>query len=252
MNNAVSVHAIPNDRDPISVWRVYLPIDVDREEYIKTCYLTGSISIINQNAEVQHKVKVGKLALQLITFPIDEDSLGSEVVCISAPYSGTLYVVDIYTSSSEFHDQKENQYRLYQTTTNGFAEVRIDGNTGKIILSVDGEGDTEILLNVTNKDKTGKLSVNVNGDIVIQNQGNTSIKSSKQVSIDAPKILLSGDEKLTEQPIILGDKLVELLTNLLTQLSKESAGPYPLLGQSAYAQLQQTIDQIKSTISFVK
>lgn len=232
MNNGIGISGLPVQRDPISIWRVYLPVDVDRDQYVKTCFLTGTVSLINSNAEVQHKVKVGRLVLQMLTFPIDNKSFGSEVLCVSLPYSGSLYIVDVYTSSSEFYDQKENQYRLIQATSNGFAEVRIDGNEGKIFLTVDGEQDTEILINVVNKDKTGKVTVNANG----------------QIKIIAPKIYLNE----SEEPMLLGNKTVQMISDILTQLGQESAGPYPLLGQSTYQQLKESLEQLKSTISFVK
>lgn len=235
------------NRDAVSLWRIYMPIDVDREEYVKMCYLTGTVTITNDNGETVHKAKIGRLALQLIKFPIDENSSGSEVICLSAPYSGSLYVVDVFTSSSEYYDQEENQFRLLQNSSKGSAEVRIDGQ-GKILLTVDGEEDAEVTVSVSNKNRTAKLTTIVNGDILVQNDGTTTLKSSNQVLIDSPKILLNE----SDEPILLGSKTVSLLDEILTALGSESAGPYPLRGASTYTQLKENLEALKSTISFVK
>lgn len=245
--NPIGKTGMNQNRDAISLWRVYLPVDVDRAEYIKTCYLTGTVTLTNENGEIIHKVKVGRLALQLITFPANEKLVGSEVSCLSLPYSGELRVIDVYATSSEFYDQEESQFRFTQSIDNGFAEMRIDGK-GRILLSVDGEGDTEVVLSVTNKNRTGKLTIIANGDISIQNDGNTVLKTTKQVLIDSPKILLNQ----SDEPILLGKKTVQLLSDILDNLSKESAGPYTLRGAANYTALKQNLEALKSTISFVK
>lgn len=235
-------------RDSISVWRVIIPLDIDRSEYIKTCYLTGMIQLSNSNGE-QVRAKVGKLALQLINFPLDSNTFGSEVVCLTAPYSGYLYVSDVYTVSNEFYDQKENQYRFIKSTDDGFAEVRIDGE-GRILLTVDSElsDSGEVKINVTNKDRSGKLTINVNGDVNLVNDGNVLFKTSKQLLIDSPKILLNE----SDEPVVLGNRLKDLISKLLDYLSSESAGPYIIRGQANYKALKEDLEKILSEISFVK
>jgi hypothetical protein len=245
--NGIGKIGMNQNRDAVSLWRIYMPSDVDREEYIKTCFLTGTVTVINENGEIIHRVKIGKFDIQQVRFPMDLKSFGSEVICLSAPYSGKLYITNVYNSSNEFSDQQEDQYRLYKSTDNGFAELRIDGQ-GKIHLSVDSEGDSDITISVANKERTGKLNVNVNGDILIQNDGTTTLKSTNKVLIDSPKIYLND----SEEPILLGQKTVDLLSDLLDQLNIESAGPYPLLGNSKYATIKQGLEDLKSKLSFVK
>ena len=273
MEDTIGKGGIYQNRDSMSLWRVYLPTDIDREKYVQTCYLTGTVSLVNDNAEIKHRVKIGQLALQLVTFPKKKEQLGSEVICITAPYSGILYVVDVYNSSQEFTDQKEFQYRLTKSDGDiGFAELKVDGR-GRILLSVDGKDDqAEITLAITSKNKQGRLNVNVNGDILVQNEGTTSLISNSNVSVkvndgkvggvessvnikkDEVKVITAGKIYLneSEEPVLLGAKTVQFLSDLLDQLGQESAGPYPLLGNSFYLQLKQSLEDLKSTISFVK
>lgn len=208
-----------------------MPFDVDRDKYIKTCFLTGTISLVNDNAEVLHKVKVGKLALQAISFPLDEKSLGSFVLCATAPYSGRLYVIDVYTSSVDFTDQQENQYRFIKVG-NGTAEIRVDGN-GRILLSVDSEEASDITLSVSNKNRDGVVK----------------IQSTGSVLIDAPKIY--HNEK-AEEAMLLGNKTVDLIDELLDVLNQESAGPYTLRSKQKYLDIKQKTEELKSKISFLK
>lgn len=246
--NGVGKIGLNQNRDSISIWNVYLPFNTDRNEYIKTCFLTGTVILINDNGE-QQKAKIGKLSIQLIQFPIDQKTTGSQVACLTAPYSGLLYVADVFTISSEFYDQQENQYRFLKTNDNGFAELRIDGN-GNLLLTVDSEQSTggEIKINVTNKDRAGKLNINVNGELNIINDGKVFIQTTKEVLIDSPKIQLNE----SDEPILLGNKTTDLLQEILDTLNKESAGPYPLRSQAIYAQIKEKLDSLLSTKSFVQ
>lgn len=226
-------------RDAISRWFIYMPSDIDRNTYIQNCFRTGTVTLVDEWNEIQHRARIGKLALQSISFPKDIDSKGSEVICNSMPYSGQLYVVDVYYKADEFVDQTEESYRFIKTINGGIAELLIDGN-GKINLNVDSEEVSEVSINVTDKNKSGKFTVNVNGS--------ATLNASKNVLINSPKISLNE----SDEPVLLGNKTVTLLENILKQLEKESAGPYPLLGRAVYTQIKERLDEIKSKISFVQ
>jgi len=231
-NEGISRYGMSQDRDPISIWRVYMPIDVDREVYIRTCYATGRVTLINENAEVKHKIKVGKLALQVIDFPDDINSFGSEVICVTAPYSGELYVVDVYASSKEMNDQEENQYRLFKASGTGFAELRIDGG-GRILLSVESEDDGGITISVSNKNKDAVAKIQSNGSVLI----------------DAPKIIHSEG---AEEAMLLGNTTIDLLGELLDVLNQESAGPYTLRSKQKYVDIKNKLEDLLSEISYLK
>lgn len=236
------------DRDSISIWNVYLPYGMDRSKYIDECYLTGTVTLINQNAEVIRYVKIGRLAIQLVDFPEDQKKIGSEVACVTVPYSGELRVVEVYGNGVQYDYSKENQLRFYKRNGIGTSGILLDG-AGNIIMSVDGDKDNgNISISVTNKDRAGKLTINVNGELIIENDGKTLIKSSKEIKLDCEKIFLNQ----SDEPILLGNKVVQFLSDWLDQLGKESAGPYPLLGNSVYIQFKEKLEDLKSQLSFVK
>jgi len=248
MSNGIGKTGMYQWRDSVSLWNIYLPVDIDRDKYIRDCYLSGTVTLINVEGEIVNKVKVGRLTIQCIDFPDNTDSLGSEVICLTAPYSGQLYVSDVFGTSKQYDYQSENQYRFYKKEGRGVAGLVIDGK-GNVLLSVDGDGEDGVLtINVTNQERTGKLNINVNGDVSIINDGNTLVKSSTQVLIDSPKILLNE----SEEPVLLGQKVVDFLSEWLDILGTDSAGPYPLLNASKYIQFKNKLDELKSELTFVK
>jgi stress response protein YsnF len=258
-------------RDSISVWKVYLPIEYDREKYIRHCFLTGTVTLINENAESVHNVKVGKMTMKLIDFPADEKSFGSEVVCVTLPYSGEIRVVDVYVGKTEFDQQGEHQIKLSKSVDGEHAQVLIDGKRGRVAISVDSDDDQgEVNISVTNSNRTGKLSVNVNGEIMVVNDGKTTVQSSQEiqleqyddeadertsVNIKKDQVLVTSKKILlndSDEPVLLGNKTVSLMKEILDQLGKESAGPYPLVGRPIYTQIAGKLEELKSQLSFVK
>lgn len=247
--SGVGKTGLPDYRDGHSIWSVYLPYGIDRSQYIANCFNTGTVSLINENAEKKNRVKIGMLALQLVEFPLSEAELGSEVLCATMPYSGDIRVIDVYFKRDSYTQQKEDQFLFHKTNGSGTAGILIDGK-GNIILSVDGASSNGVLtLSVTNKDRAGKLNINVNGDVNLINDGNTLVKSSKQVTIDSPKILLNVEDA---EPILLGNKTGDLIKQILDLLGADSAGPYTLRNQAQYKELTKKIEELKSKLSFVK
>lgn len=215
--DSIGKTGINQDRDPISIWRVCVPFDIDREVYVKNCFLTGTVCLRNENAEIVPDVKIGKMALQLIDFPEDNVTDGSEVACITAPYSGRLYVTEVYYTSLQYGPQKENQYRFFKTNGSSSATVFIDGN-GRVLITVNGDGG---IINITSDD----------------------------IKVGAKRFEIGGADA---EPMLLGTMTVDLLDEILTQLGKESAGPYSLLGNSKYLEIKDKLEKLKSKISFTK
>jgi len=236
--NGISVYGVSQDRDSLSIWRIVLTPGMDRNTYIKQCYLTGTVSISNFNGEIVNKVKIGQFNLQQVNFPIDNNSYGSEVLCASLPYSGQLRVIDVYSTESEFIDQKEEQFIFQKRINDGYASEIIDGE-GNIILSV------------LSNSKTGKITINCIGN---GNSGVVDISSNGTVQVKSPNVKLVSDKiQLNEEgePILLGDKTVQFISDLLDQLGQESAGPYPLLGNSKYIEMKKSLEKLKSLLSTV-
>lgn len=239
--NSIGKTGMNDGRDTGSVWRVYLPSGIDRNIYIDNCYLTGTITVTNENGEIINGVKIGKMAIQLIDFPLNEDEQGSEVMCIKAPYSGKLYVTDVYFTNQQYQHQRENQYVFNKSNgEGGTASIVVDGN-GNITISVNGDKDNgNINIVSTNSDRAANLKITVNGNVVLENDGETLIKSNK--------IQLNE----SDEPILLGTKTVQLISDILDQLAQESAGPYPLIGSATYTEFKNRLDELKSILSFVK
>ena len=212
-------------RDIASIWWVYLPSDADRDVYINSCFRTGTVTLINNNNEIVHKVPVGKMMINFIDFPprILEDGVqtkvGSPVLCLIIPRHEVPFVIDIYNADDEFeHIIEENQWRVFKKEGENSAEITLKGKDGKIILTVDSDQTDggQVLLNITNSDETAKLGITVNGEIDIVNTGTTKVTSSKSVEIVIDDGNEDGDKTSLKYEATVGLTYTDEFGNQLT------------------------------------
>lgn len=212
---------LPTDRKTISEWAVYLPDGVDRSKYIETCFLTNTITLTNANAEVKHRVRISKEALREVRFPVDSTDLGSEVICVTSPFSEKLFVVAVFDPITFYTEQKENQYRFNKSTSDGYADLVIDGQNGVVQIGVRSEQNGGVVsINVTNANKTAQYKITVNGTHIVQTNGDidfTSFNGNFNVLSKAIKLLdgtYGGLTKTQELQTQL-NKTNDLLTQIL-------------------------------------
>jgi hypothetical protein len=197
----IGEQSLPSDRQTISEWNVYLPANVDRDKYIQNCFLTGTITLHNsKGAEIVHRVRIGSLALQCVRFPRSEAELGSDVICCTSPYSGKLFVVDVFDQRDQYNSQGEDQFCFRKLTDGGSASVLIDGGNGIISITVDKEGSGgELSINIASANADSLLNINVKGNVSVEASGAIDIVSASGSSInvdDAGVNISAGDNKV--------------------------------------------------------
>lgn len=163
-------YGVGSEREPVSLWQVVIPADVEREVFVEQCINTNTISISNQVGEVRSWVICGDLALQQLEFPPD-GRLGSTVIVGNVQTDGgeKLVVLDIVRTRDKLFNNQENAYRFQKVTETGEAEITIRGKRGDIYMSVNSseEDGGNVVLDITNAEGAGRLEVNVNGNATI-------------------------------------------------------------------------------------
>lgn len=204
-----------DNRQTVSEWNVWMPANVDRSAYIKNCFLTNTITIVNRNAEVRHKVRIGNLALQQVRFPKDSTDIGSDVICVTAPYSGKLFVVDVFDTYDQYNDQSENQFVFRKFNDSGSASLLIDGPNGLISIALDSDGDGGIFnLNISNQNSTAQLNIIVDGVVNVNSTGAVTILSQVIQLLDGSFGGLTKTEELQSQLNNLNSQLQAVITSL--------------------------------------
>ena len=255
---SIGKREIPSLRQPNSIWFVYLPPDEDRDQYIQSSLRTSTVTLINMNGEIQHRVPVGKSAINYIEFPDNESQFGSPVMCANERMHNQLFVVEVFEQGDTFNIKQENQKRFSEQSDNGLSEVIIDGQ-GSISLNASNDiqdNGGKVYVNIASPNESGELKIDVNGTINIINTGNTNIETSDgfQIAIydgneqdiqttikytndegfsyidqfDNQISIIDGEINIKSskisindgtEPIILGNQLVNLLNDLIAEIA---------------------------------
>lgn len=275
-----------------SIWNITLPLDEDRDSYIANCYRTSTVSLININGEVRHKIPIGKLAIQLVDFPLTDNRLGSPVICGNIVGHDQIFVLDVFNQEDEFTNIRENEIEISKSDGDNNATVSLVGGKGHAIISVDSDQEDggRVYLNVSNNSGSGQFNVQVDGDIAIVNNNSTFWRVGNEFNLE----IFDGNEeeektniKYTngegfsysdqfgnnisisegvvnivpgtndpifnigegEQPIVLGNTLVDLLTRLIQEISISTTTAGPLLNATNIAAFIQELNSILSEVS---
>lgn len=121
----------------IGVGYVTVPIDEDRENYIKSCYQESSIMMRGLEGNTYTRVSVSRQVLREISFPQDSNGLGSLVVFVTVPKENKMMVVASYDYQRIIADVlHEGQYKIKKEFGDNLAAIDLDaqGTTLNLIL----------------------------------------------------------------------------------------------------------------------
>lgn len=104
-----SNHGMGNGRLPIGTAWVIIPSDIDRVQYIKYCFQTGSLILLNteDGGSIIRDVKIPKHILRDLIFPEDIDSRGSLVSWINVPKRDQVIITGILYQPGEIYGYSE-------------------------------------------------------------------------------------------------------------------------------------------------
>jgi hypothetical protein len=226
-----------------------------RDKYILDCTLKGCVTIALDNGGFIENVPVLKHVWNDIVFPDTKDNLGSCVFWTNIPHSNLVIVQGVIQKSNEVFSINENEFSLnrkFSQLVGGKQisnNIEISGNAkeGKINITVDGGEDSgELLINITNKNKSAKASLNVKGLFNIDTSGDIQINSATKVTL--------GKGKDKSEGITLGKKCKKMFDDFIDQVAQSTVttamGVMPLMNATQIEQLKQSTEKIISTFSF--
>jgi len=286
----------PGVRNNSGIGSVILHGSRSREEYISDCTLKGCVTIALTDGGFVENVLVLKHVWNDIVFPAKKENIGSSVLW-NKTSSNMIVIVGVIPNNNELINRNENDFVIGRNftqvkdgvTTSNRVEVSGNAKAGKLNVTVDGGDDSgELMINVFNKKKTGKLSINLKGNINVDASDSVSfnIRNKIDFSIDDKKTnfyyekekgfyykdefsnelifnkdniqLISGGKKINlgngKEPILLGKTTVQLISNVLDAIMAITTptvlGSSPIINVSSFIPLRAKLKTLKSKYSF--
>lgn len=201
-------------RDVVGIGRVIIPANMDREDYIKQCYQTSTVSMVaRENLDFAHNVEVDKTAIQNISFPVQKEEMGSTVVWVNLPFYDRPVIIAVLNTINEMTSIVEGGFSLRKDGEDG--SVAIEGNSNTASITINALSTTnfggKMKISVGNFDKTGELDVTCNGSFIL------SSISTDIISQDYHKVVVyDGEEDSTETFYKITNEEIEARINETT------------------------------------
>lgn len=271
IGTGIGPKAMPTSKYSTGTGYVALPSDMDRNSYIKLCYLRCSVSIRTEDGSFFNRVPVPQDIFNFIEFPEKLNSNGSLVVYITEEIRQLPIVIAILPKTEEFFDLEEYQLKIRRIYKDNHVEIAASPKNEYLSLTVDSIKSPKILINVFNDNKNGELNTHVQGDInthadkdinLIQNglfnvtsidkdddsQHSSYNQTIKQHHFDGPEFKInSGKEKM-----VLGNQLVTFLNNFIDAVSNitvvTALGLQPIVNKQQISNLKNHTNDILSAI----
>lgn len=231
--NPVQKTTTPNSRYWVGFGNIIIPAKSPREEFIKKCYNTETVSILTNNGELLNEVRIDRNILQDIEFPEEEQGLGSMLVWVNERTINETIVIAVLSKNNQTQLLNDKEFKLQKETDQGLVYISGRGDKGELYINVETDEDTggNVFINVVNGSETATFNIDVKGNVNISCD-ETLIEGTKTristldtngdedgyIELDEDLNLKpTGNVNLGEasEPIVLGDKNEESLDALL-------------------------------------
>lgn len=252
---------------------VIIPPGLDRAGYVDQCYRTNKVSLIQETGELLFDVPVDAASLPLIKFPAATGLTGTSVVWVNLPGYEQPVIVAVLPANNELSSTGEGQQHQQMVFAGQKASLTLNAKVPAVNLEAQGPG-AQLNLFALAPENDALVSTFVQGDATSWASGEVRTEAGKSVSLAALDPGSGADRSRLElgpagttlkspkisfgegaQPLLLGTATVQLLSDVLTALTKLTVptanGPSGVpLNSPEFLRLRAGLEQLKSTLSF--
>lgn len=176
---------------PSFVANIKLPVDIDRQKFIKQCYRTGTVFVLGVDNQFEANVLVSRELIHRLKFPNKQSELGSTVLCITDRIYGTSKIVGLFQDvESEQEIFEENQWRIFKVNGESFVDLDAKANTGELNFTVHSGGNKNVSSNFRflNAQIEAELNIEVQGVLNIDVDDEFNLFTQRLLNIEIEDI----------------------------------------------------------------
>lgn len=208
---------------------IVVPDDNTREQYIKDCYRTSTVTINGgYGYGYISSVKIFPDVLQKISFPITQNDRGTPVFWVRENFSNRPIVIGVLSEEGFTNLLKENQQRIVQQIGDNIVEIFLDANSSMLNINVVGTSEIPSVINIKNSSGSDKSEINIETDGQVYVSANAIIATSRKEfniflknSKNEELISITGNEEKTEYKDHFNNKIVSDKDNVNIQVDKK-------------------------------
>lgn len=174
---------LKNQPNPIEFGYIIIPKEVNRDEYIETCFRLMRVSVMIEGGLYLRDIFITNECIQNIQFPKNPGEKGTAVVISTNPYNGSSIVIGTYASTNESSMLSEESYSFKKKINGIEASVVIDPKNKKTIIQIDSPEEGDIVIRTTGSDKV-RTSIESTGEVNVKSDKKVQITSYNTIQLD--------------------------------------------------------------------
>lgn len=182
--NSVGMTPMPGHQWPVGVAYVAIPSDIERDVYIRECYMTNKISVWTEDGSFFSKAPCNIDLFNWIEFPDSFDEFGSAVVYVTEPIHKQPIIIARLPKIDELGDLQEHQFKMRRRLGSKMVEISGSPKSNSLNLVVDSKSESgSINIVLENDNDNGEVNLSVAGDLSIEVVGDTEILQGERLLI---------------------------------------------------------------------
>ncbi len=243
---------------------ITVPENVDRDQYILDCFMTGTVSITSEAGGVINNIAISKSCLQQIEFP-ENEAFGSSVVYVLDEFNNKQIVVGVLQSEEENSNNEENEYVIKRRFKNSICEIRLNPNDEAISILISGDSPVIFIKNskgiIEIESSVKKETYNTSYErcelskqtlVGNLNKYSRIVQSDTEILVEIDKFVLTKEEEAFAQGNILKDFLDKFIETVGNSTVFTSIGEQPLVNKVDILKLKEETKNILSKYFFMK
>lgn len=270
----VGIQAIDGFRHSAGIGYIAIPSDIDRALYINACYQSSTVSIKTEDGGFVNRVPIGPNDLMLIEFPEKTEDFGTPVVYVTEQLHQHPIVVAVLNSKDDLSDMSEGQFKIRRKFGKQYVEITGSALKKFLGMTIHSDTDAEVYINVDSDQETGKLKVNVSGNVEVvasksiniqshvettsrvsdpedENSFSQSTQTKDTFRYETDKFIINNED----QPMVLGNIMKELFDDFIDEVSKikvmTTIGLQPIVNKVQVTAFKQRTKNILSEKGFI-
>lgn len=210
---------------PTGLGYITIPIGIDRDLYIQTCYRKERVAIqLDGGGSVINNCYISRSTLQEIIFPDEINQLGSCVAFICLKHHNLPIIVAVVSKPDETQLLEEKAFKKSVATKEANVSIEGKGKSGELFINVESNSENEgsIYITLKSKNNTSKFELKCFGEVNIYSEGKTTLKALKNVNLQ--KIRIEDQEEIISSEVILSDDGFEIRDSFNNTINSDSDG----------------------------
>lgn len=169
---------------PVGFGYIFIPSGVDRDNFVKTCFRTGRVTIIDDaGGGVIKDCYITNEALQNVQFPKGTEQMGQPVVWIAQGFQNQPMVVGTFPLVDKVVDRDDSEFLVQREWNGGILNIQGSAKSGTLFIGIEGSESGYLKISSLG-DENSVLELTCPGTIQVKNCRNLQATAYSKISAE--------------------------------------------------------------------